>query len=135
MKIRHDEKGREICDSTPVEVPLDFKTPPSIHQLIAQYVRSERAAEVARAAGVETFEEADDFDVGDEDELPLGGAELSAMHEQARLTAEDAEVLDGRKAAGKPPAPGSSSKGATPGSSSKTEKVMGDEEVAEDGDS
>lgn len=63
---RLNERGQEVLDSTPMQPPVGYKKSPSISDQIAQAVRSQRLAEEAAAAGFETFEEADDFDVGDD---------------------------------------------------------------------
>lgn len=76
---KFDERGRELPDPTPVAMPVGFQIEPSISELIKRYVRDE----VSRAAaqdGEETFEEADDFDVGDDFD-PNSPWELSADQE------------------------------------------------------
>lgn len=81
---KYDKEGREIPDPKPVEVPLDFRRPPDIHELIARYVRSEAFKARAEAQGMETEEEANDFDVGGDeadDEL--------AMAERAFIMSEE----------------------------------------------
>lgn len=64
-----DDKGREILDTTPIAPPIGFREHPSMAEVIRDMVRSERLRQEAEAAGVETFEEADDFDVGDDDDF------------------------------------------------------------------
>lgn len=61
-----DEKGHEIPDSTPMALPVGFKRPESLQDQIRRLIRSERLAMEASSLGRETFEEADDFDVGDD---------------------------------------------------------------------
>jgi len=63
---RLDPKGREIVDPVPVAPPIGYIKQESLHEQIARMVRSERLRQEAEAAGFETFEEADDFDVGDD---------------------------------------------------------------------
>ncbi|UIB81459.1 hypothetical protein [Flyfo microvirus Tbat2_151] len=46
--------------------PVGYKRQPSLADQIREMVRSERLAMEAENAGYETFEEADDFDVGDD---------------------------------------------------------------------
>lgn len=60
------QHGEEIPDPTPVAPPLGYKKIPSLAEQIRQAILSEKLKEAAAAAGVETFEEADDFDVGDD---------------------------------------------------------------------
>lgn len=64
---RLDEDGRELGDSTPMSPPVGYKREPTIAERIRTMVRSEALAQAAAAAGKETFEEADDFDVPDDD--------------------------------------------------------------------
>lgn len=72
FRQRYNEQGEELPDSTPVAVPVGFQRPPTIHEQIRMFVRSEEFNRRAQAAGVETWEEANDFEVGDEefDEVP-----------------------------------------------------------------
>lgn len=58
--------GLEYVDSTPVETPVKFRGGLSADEKIRNMIRSERLAQLALSQGLETFEEADDFDVGDD---------------------------------------------------------------------
>lgn len=73
-----DAKGRFIPDPNPVEVPLRFRRPEPLNELIKRLVRNELSQEAADL-GEETFEEADDFDMDDEDPEPFSSYELSDM--------------------------------------------------------
>lgn len=64
--MAHDERGREIPDPTPLEMPLGMRKPESMEDMIRRFVRQE-ASRVAQAEGMESFEEADDFEVEDDD--------------------------------------------------------------------
>lgn len=71
---------KEYPDPTPVEIPVHMKRPPTLQEQIQMFVRTElsrRADEV----GLETFEEADDFDVGDSDDL-ASPYEISEMADE-----------------------------------------------------
>jgi len=57
---------RENLDPTPVAPPVGYKAAPSLSDQIREMVRSERLALEAAQGGFETFEEADDFEVGDD---------------------------------------------------------------------
>lgn len=81
-----DELGREVPDPRPVEWPLGLKAPLSIQDEIKRYVRAE-LSQAAGGAGFETFEEADDFDVDDE-ELLTSPYELQEMQEERPLVAK-----------------------------------------------
>lgn len=61
-----NEDGHEIPDPTPVAPPIGYKKQPSLAEQIRQAIASERLKEAAEAAGLETFEEANDFDVGED---------------------------------------------------------------------
>lgn len=58
--------GREIPDPTPMDPPVGYIKQPSISDRIREMIRSEKLRAEAEQAGQETFEEADDFDVGDD---------------------------------------------------------------------
>lgn len=61
-----DERGWEIPDPNPVEMPIGFERPESVEEMIQRMVRGGVSA-LAREAGYETFEEADNFEIEDED--------------------------------------------------------------------
>lgn len=63
---KQDMFGREIPDPTPVAPPIGFNRQPTMVEHIRAMVRSEELRRAAEAAGAETFDEADDFDVPDE---------------------------------------------------------------------
>lgn len=67
--------GREYVDPTPVEWPLGVSVPESLEQKIARMVRTSMS-QAAAQAGMESFEEADDFDVEDPEALPGSTHEL-----------------------------------------------------------
>lgn len=60
-----NEKGQEVPDPTPIEVPLNFRRPPSLTERIKSIIAHQLSQQAAET-GAETFEEANDFDV-DED--------------------------------------------------------------------
>lgn len=61
---RLDSLGREIVDPNPIAVPTGFQRPETLEEQIQRLVRT-RLSE-AYDDETETFEEADDFDVGDD---------------------------------------------------------------------
>lgn len=63
-----NENGHEIPDPRPMAAPLHIRVPETLAQQIQRMVRSELSQRAADQ-GHETFEEADDFDVGDDEEL------------------------------------------------------------------
>lgn len=58
--------GREYLDPTPIAPPIGYKRQPSLSDQIREMVRNERLQAELEAAGLETFEDADDFEVGDD---------------------------------------------------------------------
>lgn len=56
----------EILSAIPVAPPVGYKKQPSMVDHIRGLVRSEHLRHAAASAGAETFEEADDFEVGDD---------------------------------------------------------------------
>lgn len=87
----HDELGREIIDDTPIEVPLKIQKPPSIQEMVKMYIRMDELSQDALRQELETFEEADDFDV-DDDDMPLSGYEMQEMQEM--FLPDQSEVED-----------------------------------------
>ena len=55
--------GGEILDPTPIAPPVGFSQQPSMAEYIRDLIRSEKLAQEATEAGMETFEESEDFDV------------------------------------------------------------------------
>ena len=87
----HDERGYEIPDPNPMQPPVGYNPQPSLAQQIRQMILSQKLADEAAAAGLETFEEADDFDVGDdfdeERHSPYeGNFDPMTPHERAALS-------------------------------------------------
>lgn len=65
--LKFDDQGRELMDPIPIAPPIGYKKSPSIAETIRNMIRSEKLKQEAEAAGYETFEEADDFEVDDFD--------------------------------------------------------------------
>lgn len=61
-----DEHGHEILDGTPIAPPIGYKKQDSIFDHVRNMIRSERLAMEVEAAGFETFEESEDFEIGDD---------------------------------------------------------------------
>lgn len=61
-----NERGHEILDPTPVAIPVGFKKPLSLEERMIRFIRSERVRAHLDQSGHETFEEADDFNVGED---------------------------------------------------------------------
>lgn len=63
---RLDQYGRELPDPTPLSPPVGYQKQPSMMEQMRSMIRSEALRMAAEHAGAETFEEAEDFDVGDD---------------------------------------------------------------------
>lgn len=63
---RLDQFGREIPDGRPMQPPLGYKPSPSLAETIRDMVYNAQIQRELEAQGVETFEESEDFDVGDD---------------------------------------------------------------------
>lgn len=61
-----DEAGRERPSPTPMRPPIGYKKQQSMVDLVREAVRAEHLARDLAAAGRETFEESEDFDVGED---------------------------------------------------------------------
>lgn len=107
-----NEHGQEILDPKPMEIPVGFTRPPTLQEQIQRFVRIE-ASRLAAKEGLETFEEADDFAVGDDYDPsspyelefdPDLGKEVTKTEKQHLDQARqqfDQEIIRRRK--GKPP--------------------------------
>lgn len=83
-----DQRGWEIPDPTPLEVPLHWKRPPTLQDTIRQFIRTELSNQ-AVDQGAESFEEADDFDM-DEEPDPLSAYEMREMQEESPIRRREA---------------------------------------------
>lgn len=82
---KFDEHGRELPDPTPLELPAGLKRPESLQESIRRMIRTDFSA-YAESHGEDTWEEANDFDV-DEDEAEI----FPTHHELAE------EVIDAQR--------------------------------------
>lgn len=76
-----DQFGREVPDQTPVEVPLDFRRPLSLQEEIRRFVRGELSMRAVDES-LESFEEADDFEVDDDEGDFVSPYEMTEMAEE-----------------------------------------------------
>lgn len=79
-KSTHNDKGEEIPDQTPIEIPLGYHHPPSISDIIRDMIQSN---ELKNNKEVDSEEEANDF--GEEDDISPSGHEYTQMHEDHLL--------------------------------------------------
>lgn len=116
QKFYLDEHGRELPDPTPIAPPVGFRRQPSLAEQIRAMVRSERLRQEAEAQGFETFEEADDFEVGDDYDPTSPYEEVFDPHpnpEGAAMTPPDA-AAGAKGPSGSPTATSDSSPPAPP---------------------
>lgn len=99
--------GQVVADPTPIAPPIGYKKHPSMVELVRDMVRSETLAREAAASGHETFEESEDFDIGDEPEQLRSAWENQFDPTLQELMAAGQEVLArrGAEAPGPGPAP------------------------------
>lgn len=60
------EGNKLVPNPVPVSPPVGYQKQPSMVEIVREMVRSEKLRQEVMAADLETFEEADDFDVGDD---------------------------------------------------------------------
>lgn len=75
--------GEEIPDDVPMAPPIGYVRQKSMVEIIREQIRSAALAEAAEAAGAETFDEADDFDIPDDIE-PFSAYEMEEIFEPVR---------------------------------------------------
>nr|QJB19852.1 MAG: hypothetical protein [Microvirus sp.] len=63
---RLDERGREVVDGRPMEPPVGYNPQPSLMEKIRKMVHDAQIQRDLEKAGAETFDEANDFDIGDD---------------------------------------------------------------------
>lgn len=79
--MHYDNQNREVPDKTPVELPLGYNAPEPLELMIARLIRASTIHAVRN--GMESFEEADDFEVEDaEGETVLSNYEVKEMDEE-----------------------------------------------------
>lgn len=139
-EILHDPQGREIPDPTPMQPPVGYNPQPSLAQQMRQMIISDRLAREAREAGAETFEEADDFEVGDDWEQekhspyeanfdPMTPEERAALTSQGKDTER---ILTETEKASLTPKPKAKPRAAT--SSTPVSEELSSEDLDGDGD-
>ena len=101
-------QGQELLDPNPLFVPGPGDAPLSIQDQIKRALRSEKLSEAFDQKGLETFEEADDFDIEDEEDWrPFAPWEESFETEAEFVRPDDhdpeAQKTDGDKQELSPP--------------------------------
>lgn len=83
-RIKFNKDGRELPDGKPLELPSGMKKPESLKDLVARMVRQHNLVRVD-SEGEETFDEANDFDIDEDD-----SAELFPTHHELHEEVIDA---------------------------------------------
>lgn len=63
----YNERGEEVPDPRPTQLAIDFKAPTDLNTRVHQLVQNSLLQQELDAAGIETFAEADDFEMEDKD--------------------------------------------------------------------
>lgn len=71
QKFRLNDQGQEVPDPTPMAPPVSASKPFSLRDQVRQLIREERFNAGIAAQGRETFEEADDFEIDEDDPQSL----------------------------------------------------------------
>lgn len=132
--MKFDTKGRELPDSKPIEVPAGFQRPPTLMEQIERCFR-QVVSRNAEARGHETFDDANDFEVGDGDPTDTDTKYTDLMEDDAFSGARDldreaaaaarAAIADAARTRGTGAHAGDSSPGA-PGSDTNADTRSGD---------
>lgn len=96
-----------LPDPTPMAPPLGYRPQPSLRDQIREMILSERLRVEAEAAGAETFEEADDFEVEDFDPhspYEVNFDPVEELRSRRRWEAEVRAEADRRDLVDNPPA-------------------------------
>lgn len=63
---RLNEAGEEVPDDQPIAVPAGFKVPETMEQMMRRLLRSPEFSRAADADDIDTFEDAEDFEIDDD---------------------------------------------------------------------
>lgn len=88
----YNSRGEELPDPRPMEPPLDFSPPIPLSEEIRRLVSDERLRADLEANGIETFEEADDFDIPEDEPLQSPWEE---NFETGKVWTRDQEIRSG----------------------------------------
>lgn len=64
--VEYNKQGEEIPDDRPMSAAVGFKRPPSLAEMVKNLVRNEQIQRDFDTHGIETFDDADDFNVDDD---------------------------------------------------------------------
>lgn len=93
---KYNERGEELPDPRPMALPVGFTRPNTLQERMRILLRSELLKRELDAKGVETFEEADDFDCEDKDPLSNTPYEDDFEPELPGIAAREQEIRSGQ---------------------------------------
>lgn len=67
----YNDAGQEICDPDPLSIPVKFRRPMSVAEEVAKLMRNPEFRRRLDDLGLESFDEADDFNIPDDPIDPL----------------------------------------------------------------
>lgn len=94
--MRYDKHGRELPDKTPVAIPIKFKKPQHISDTIKRLVRT-TMSDLAEEKGLDSLEDADDFDTGENDIEPYSPYEIKDLEGWDEVKRKHREAKNGDK--------------------------------------
>lgn len=123
IRLGYSKDGNVVLDDVPMAPPIGYKKSPSMVEIVRDLVRQEKLAKDLEERGMETFEDSEDFDVGDDPEQlrspyenqfdpllsELAAAGKAAIRERERQEARKPKDKPAEKAGGAggtPPAEG-----------------------------
>lgn len=94
-KCDYNDKGEEIPDSRPVALPVGFSRPRSLQETMQHLLRNEEFRRALDSHGMDTFEEADDFDVGDDESGIPNNSPYEQQFDPNGINARNQEIRAG----------------------------------------
>lgn len=94
-KSGYNKQGEEIPSDRPVALPVGFTRPVSLQVKMKHLLRNAELIRAQELAGIDTFEEADDFNVGEFDPLDGTPYEDNFDPEQPGAIAREQEIRSG----------------------------------------
>ena len=91
--------GTFAVDPMPMAPPIGYKKQPSMVEVVRDMVRSEKLRIEAERAGYETFEEAEDFEVGEDPEVMRSVWENEFDPPLVEMVQEGSKIIADREAA------------------------------------
>lgn len=102
MAKKFTKDGKELPDQKRVELPIGYRVPETMEEKMMRMIDS-KLSRRAEEAGLETIEEANDFDMGEEDGLPLPMSQFELTDMQEENFARDASFMKEKRASKKRP--------------------------------